>query len=104
SRQSRSTIRIQINPQSPVRILQSDGDHPRAGDDLPLLLGAAIPDHHSFLVQRDGRTDVPRDAVQGRAHWVVIGVVGLDDEMFFAVTDGSRVRKPQQFDSRMWPL
>src|SRR5216684_4626768 len=63
----------------------SNRDPPLAAQNFPVALGLAVLDHHRLRIERDGRTNVPRNAVQNVAHRELPGAMGFDDEMLFAV-------------------
>jgi len=61
-------------------------------------------DQPGLVVQRDGRADVARDAVEAIADGEFAGARRFDDEVFLAVHDGGGVGKFEQAHARVWVL
>src|SRR5438105_15512958 len=58
---------------------------PRAGSYGPALAGRTLINHPTLTVQRDRRTDVPRDAMQALADVKLVRPRGFNNQMFFTV-------------------
>src|SRR5712692_8849540 len=79
----------------------SNRDPPLAAQNFPAALGLAVLDHHRLRIECDGRTNVPRNAVQNVAYRELPGARRLDDEVLFAVRREFGVRQVQQMHAWM---
>src|SRR6266404_4329818 len=70
----------------------------------PAFPGAACADGHRLRIQRNGRANVTRHAVETIADGEFAGSCGFDDHVLFAVSNRLRLRQIQEFYARWWVL
>src|SRR6266571_190486 len=80
---------------------ESNGELPLASDNLPALRRATVFHDDRFGVQRHGRTDVPRYAIEAIAHLERIRIGGLDDQVLLVMSYGGAFRQVEEKNARV---
>src|SRR5262249_2358356 len=90
------TIKAPIEPSAQTGTVRSASQRAIARANRPGRNQLPVFDHGGASVERDGRADVRRDRQECGSEGNVLGLGGLDDEMFFAVDNRARLVQTEQ--------